>query len=48
MAVFIIELVAVFAFLVAVDPLDSGRFPKLTSGGPIDSVGRVVKREPGP
>ena len=41
-AVFIIELVAVFAFLVAVDPLDSGRFPKLTSGGPIDSVGRVV------
>jgi len=41
-AVFLAELVAVFAFLVAVDPLDSGRFPKLTASGPIDSVGRVV------
>jgi hypothetical protein len=41
-AVFAAELVLVFAFLIAVDPLDSGRFPKLTSAGPIDSVGRVV------
>jgi hypothetical protein len=40
--VFITELIAVFIFLLAVDPLDSGRFPKLTAGGPIDSVGRVV------
>jgi hypothetical protein len=40
--VFLTELVAVFVFLLAVDPLDSGRFPKLTAGGPIDSVGRVV------
>ncbi|MBV8766780.1 MAG: hypothetical protein JOZ66_17880 [Hyphomicrobiales bacterium] len=41
-AVFFAELLAVFAFLIAVDPLDSGRFPKLTVSGPIDSVGRVV------
>jgi hypothetical protein len=40
--VFLAELVAVFVFLLATDPLDSGRFPKLTVSGPIDSVGRVV------
>ena len=36
--VFIAELVAVFVFLLATVPLDSGRFPKLTVSGPIDSV----------
>lgn len=41
-AVFFAEIVLVFVFLLAVDPLDSGRFPKLTADGPIDSVGRVV------
>ncbi len=41
-AVFFAEIVLVFIFLLAVDPLDSGRFPKLTVSGPIDTVGRVV------
>ncbi|SDR51456.1 hypothetical protein SAMN05519103_04318 [Rhizobiales bacterium GAS113] len=41
-AVFLSGLVAIFAVIVAVDPLDSGRFPRFTAGGPLDSDGRVA------
>ena len=42
LAVFALGLLLALAAIVALDPLDSGRFPSFTKGGPLDADGRVA------
>ena len=42
LVVFVLGLVLALAVIVVLDPLDSGRFPSFTKGGPLDADGRVA------